>query len=203
MRGYPSYGPSMNKRRHRHSEYEDYAYVLDYMPAGYVDLDHNRTLKHALAQVIGDKAFTLLEVTPKTDLSLYERIFIGKGPRDKIIKINRKIGYDELTSTARAELPYVVEEIIKHNEDRFLRFFNEAPPITNKLHSLELLPGIGKKHMWEILEERKVPFESFEDLKHRVKGLPDPVKMLARRVMDELSGKCKYRLFVGHDRLFR
>ena len=87
-------------------------------------------------------------------------------------------------------MPYVVEEIVKNNEQRFIKFFNMAPPITNRLHSLELLPGIGKKHMWEIIEERqRQPFESFENLKHRVKGLPDPVKMITKRVLDELQGK--------------
>lgn len=205
MRGYPSYGPSMNKKKIRHAEYEDYAYVLDYMPLGYVDIDHSRVIeKEPLAQVIGEKAFTLLEVVPKTDLMLYERVFIGKGVREKILKIKRKIYYSDLTPTAKAELPYVIEEIVKANEEHFIKFFNIAPPITNRLHSLELLPGIGKKHMWEILEQRKnKPFESFEDLKHRVKGLPDPVKMISKRVLDEIEGKDKYRLFAGHNRLFR
>lgn len=135
---------------------------------------------------------------------LYERVYVGKGERDKVLKINKKLTYDELTDTAKAELPYVLEEIVKNNEDRFVKFFNIAPPITNRLHSLELLPGIGKKHMWEIIEEReKKPFESFEDLKKRVKGLPDPVKMIAKRILEELQGKDKYRLFVGSNRIFR
>lgn len=67
------------------------------------------------------------------------------------------------------------------------------------------MPGIGKKHMWEIIEERqREPFKSFEDLKQRVKGgLPDPVKMIAKRIVDELQDKDRYKLFVGHRRLFR
>jgi putative nucleotide binding protein len=33
------------------------------------------------------------------------------------------------------------------------------------MHSLEILPGHGKKHMWEILDEREIePFNSFDDL---------------------------------------
>jgi putative nucleotide binding protein len=171
---------------------------------GYTDISTGRRTGKPVAQVIGEKAFTLLEVAPKEDLMLYERVFIGKGQRDKILMINKKIHYDDLTATAKAELPYVVEEIIKNNEERFVQFFNMAPPITNRLHSLELLPGIGKKHMWEILDERKrEPFKSFDDLRHRVKGLPDPVKMIAKRVVDEIEGKDRYRLFVGSRRLFR
>lgn len=198
-----SYRESLEKKR-RNVEYEEYAYVLDYLPEGYTDLNTGRRTGKPVAQVIGEKAFTLLEVAPKGDLTLYERVFIGKGQRDKILMINKKIHYDDLTATAKAELPYVVEEIVKNNEERFVQFFNVAPPITNRLHSLELLPGIGKKHMWEILDERKrEPFKSFEDLHHRVKGLPDPAKMIARRVVDELEGKDRYRLFVGSRRIFR
>ncbi len=198
-----SYRESLEKKR-RNVEYEEYAYVLDYLPEGYTDLSTGRRTGKPVAQVIGEKAFTLLEVVPKEDLMLYERVFIGKGQRDKILMINKKIHYDDLTATAKAELPYVVEEIIKNNEERFVQFFNVAPPITNRLHSLELLPGIGKKHMWEILDERKrEPFKSFEDLRHRVKGLPDPAKMIAKRVVDELEGKDRYRLFVGSRRIFR
>ncbi|EEB74632.1 DUF655 domain-containing protein [Thermococcus sp. AM4] len=197
------YRESLQKKRHN-KEYEEYAYVLDYLPEGYTDLKTGRRTGKPVAQVIGEKAFTLLEVTPKVDLMLYERVFIGKGNRDKVLMINRKISYDDLTATAKAELPYVVKEIVKNNEERFVKFFNIAPPITNRLHSLELLPGIGKKLMWEILEERrKEPFKSFEDLKSRVKGLHDPCDMIAKRVIDELQGKDRYRLFVGSRRLFR
>jgi len=198
-----SYRESLEKKR-RNVEYEEYAYVLEYLPEGYTDLKTGRRTGKATAQLIGEKAFALLEVTPKVDLMLYERVFVGKGERDKILMINRKIYYDDLTPTAKAELPYVVEEIVKNNEERFVQFFNMAPPITNRLHSLELLPGIGKKHMWEIIDERKKePFKSFEDLKERVKGLPDPAKMIARRIADEITGKDKYRLFVGPRRIFR
>ena len=198
-----SYRESLEKKR-RNLEYEEYAYVLDYLPEGYLDLNTGRRTGKPVAQVLGEKAFTLLEVTPKEDLMLYERVFIGKGNRDKILLINKKITYNDLTDTAKAELPYVVEEIVKNNEERFVQFFNVAPPITNRLHSLELLPGIGKKHMWEIIEERqREPFKSFEDLRKRVKGLPDPVKMIAKRIVDELQDKDRYKLFVGHRRIFR
>jgi len=198
-----SYRESLEKKR-RNLEYEEYAYVLDYLPEGYLDISSGRRSGKPVAQVLGEKAFTLLEVTPKGDLMLYERVFIGKGNRDKILLINKKIAYSDLTDTAKAELPYVVEEIVKNHEERFVQFFNVAPPITNRLHSLELLPGIGKKHMWEIIEERqREPFKSFEDLRKRVKGLPDPVKMIAKRIVDELQDKDRYKLFVGHRRIFR
>ena len=65
------------------------------------------------------------------------------------------------------------------------------------MHQLELLPGLGKKHMWEILEARKVkPFASFDDLKERVKLLPNPKQVVIKRILSEIEGKEKYQIFV-------
>jgi putative nucleotide binding protein len=61
-----------------------------------------------------------------------------------------------------------------------------------------LLPGIGKKHMWEIIKRRRDrPFEDFGDLRTRVTMLPEPKNMIVKRVVEELEGKDRYRLFVG------
>ena len=65
-------------------------------------------------------------------------------------------------------------------------------------HQIELLPGIGKKHMNEILEEReKAPFTSFKDIKERVKLIPDPEKAVIKRILQELQGEEKYSLFTS------
>ena len=64
-------------------------------------------------------------------------------------------------------------------------------------HQVELLPGIGKKHMWELLEQRKEKeFENFDDIRSRVKLLPDPEKVIMRRIISELKGDDKYKIFV-------
>jgi putative nucleotide binding protein len=62
---------------------------------------------------------------------------------------------------------------------------------------LHLLPGIGKKLMWEILEARnKKPFESFADISARIKSIPHPEKMILARIMEELQDKdVKYHVF--------
>ena len=66
------------------------------------------------------------------------------------------------------------------------------------MHQIELLPGLGKKHMWEIIEERKVePFKDFEDIKKRVKLMPDPKKIIISRIISEITGDEKHHLFVG------
>jgi len=71
--------------------------------------------------------------------------------------------------------------------------------MSTRIHQIELLPGIGKKHMWEILEARKEqPFESFDDIKKRVKLMPDPEGAIIKRIISEISGKEKHFLFVGY-----
>ena len=65
------------------------------------------------------------------------------------------------------------------------------------MHQLNLLPGIGKKHTEEIIEKREEnPFESFEDIKERVKLMPDPEKTIVKRIFIELNDEDKHRLFV-------
>ena len=183
---------------------EEYAIILDYLPLGYMSEGFGTFKKRPVAQAVGRDEFTLLELTPKpdVDLDIHEEVYIGKGKRDKIARINRRLRHNDLTATARVELPYVIEEIVKSNEERFVRFFNEAGHISTRLHQLELLPGIGKKHMWDILKAREEkPFESFEDIKNRVPMLSDPVKLIVKRVLMELDvegarrGKRKYMIF--------
>ena len=67
-----------------------------------------------------------------------------------------------------------------------------------KRHQIELLPGMGKKHMLQLIKEReKEPFKSFEDIKTRVHSVPDPIHSMVKRIMEELEGQdIKYYLFV-------
>jgi putative nucleotide binding protein len=125
-----------------------------------------------------------------------ELLYIGKGVRDKVLRIKRKITYNDLTATAKDELLNVLDIIVTQQEKKFVNFFNTAGALTTRMHSLELLPGIGKKHLWIILEERRVkPFESFEDIRLRAK-ISDPKKLIIKRIISELIGEDKYRLFV-------
>lgn len=151
-----------------------------------------------MAQVVGEMFLTLLEVAvyPSVALQPRERIYIGKGERDKVDHVERRIGYDELTPVAQDELPAVLEIIVDRDPARFLEFFNSAGPITTRMHALELLPGIGKKGMWRVLEERKrSPFKSFEDLQQRT-HIPDPKKAIIKRIISEIKGEDRYYLFV-------
>ena len=78
-----------------------------------------------------------------------------------------------------------------------MTFFNEAEPLTPRMHALQLLPSVGEKHMWQILDARdEGDFESFDDLKDRVELLPDPRKILVKRLKAELTGDEKHYLFI-------
>ncbi|MFB6138622.1 MAG: DUF655 domain-containing protein, partial [Halobacteriaceae archaeon] len=94
-----------------------------------------------------------------------------------------------------------VEEIVEADERRFVDFYNEAQPVTTRLHSLDLLPGIGETLRNNVIDARKRgPFESFEDLEERVSGLHDPESVLVERILDELREEdLKYRLFARRE----
>ncbi len=178
---------------------EEYAVVLDYLPNGYPFDNRPIHQKTPVVQVIGTENFTLLEVSPKKGVFFQplDTIYIGTGKRDKVHHIIGKLPMDKLTGTARQELDFVIADILKKNEKKFVDFFNNSRPLSTRMHQLELLPGVGKKHMWQIIEEKEnEPFKNFEDMKKRVKLLPNPEKTVIRRIHKELQGDEKYRLFV-------
>ena len=178
-------------------KYEEYAYVLDELPHGRLGAQRSQYHGRAVIQIVGDSYFTLLEAVPHRNARFApgERIYVGKKGRTKVEHILGRITYHELTSGARAELPSALEAIIRADEARFIHFFNNSQPLTPRMHAMELIPGIGKRLMWQIIEQReRVPFDGFEDLKSRV-NLTDPVKLLGRRIIKELSEEEKYQLF--------
>jgi putative nucleotide binding protein len=179
-------------------EKEEHAIVLDFLPNGYPFDPRPSHLKTPIAQAIGKKRFTLLELCPKKGIFLQpnEDVYIGEGKREKIHHILGKLQYDKMTNTGKSTLEFILKDLIKAREPDFVDFFNRAQPITIRMHQLELLPGLGKKHMNAIIEAREEKlFESFEDLKRRVKLIPDPEKTIMRRIILEMEGKEKWRLF--------
>lgn len=176
--------------------YEEHAYVLDFLPHGRPGARPGYRAG-ALVQVIGEGYFTLLEAIVREGVVLksFERVYVGKKSRHKITYIIGRIGYDELTTTAKMELATAAEKIALNRERWFINFFNTAQAITPRMHALELIPGIGKKYMWQIIDEReRKPFKNFEDLQQRA-SMPNPPKLIAKRVLEELAGESKHRLF--------
>ena len=175
---------------------EENAFILDYMPTG----KPSAAKTEAIAQAIGKDFFTLLELVPKlgVGLSVGEEVYVGKDARPKIELVKGRISYKDLTSNSLSELEEVITKVVEAKKDKFLSFFNTSRAISLRRHQLELLPGMGKKHMLAILDEReKKPFASMEDLVLRVKGTPDPVKGIVKRIIEEIEGpEDKHYLFV-------
>jgi putative nucleotide binding protein len=181
------------QRRH---VYEEHAYVLDYLPYGRSS-DKSRHLVVPSVQIMGEQFFTLLEAELKVGATVVvpERIYIGRERREKVDRIISRISYDQLTANAKAEITPLIDELVKKQERRFVDFFNNSQPVTPRMHSLELLPGIGKKSMWTIVNTReRKPFTSYKDIEQKT-GLTDVPRILAKRVFEELSTESKYRLF--------
>ncbi len=181
------------QRRH---VYEEYAYVLDYLPYGRSS-DKSRHLLVPTVQIMGEQFFTLLEAELKVGatVTIHERIYIGRDRREKVDRIISRISYEQLTANAKAEIIPIIDELVKQQEKRFVDFFNNSQPVTPRMHSLEQLPGIGKKSMWTLVNLReKKPFLNYKDIQDRA-GLTDVQKMVAKRILEELSAESKYRLF--------
>jgi putative nucleotide binding protein len=178
---------------------EEHAVVLDFLPHGYPFDRRPSHRKTAVVQAIGKNRFTLLELVPKKGvvLTIMKEVYIGQGERSEIEHIQGRIPMNKLTGTAKQELEFVVKDMVHKNQEPFIKFFNKAQPLSTRMHQLELLPGLGKKHMWEIIKAREEKdFESFADIKTRVKLIPDPEKVIVKRVVSELEGSEKYHIFV-------
>ena len=179
---------------------ESSAYVLDYLPNG--RQTERGFHKEPLAIGLGVTELKLLEIVPKPGrpLKVGERIPLLPAGTElpPIDHVRRRLNYDELTTAARTELEPTLEALVQAEAPRFLKFFNEAPAVSRRFHLLELLPGIGKKTMQAIVDERRrAPFASFEDLARRLR-LPTPERLIVARIEAELSGaEDKYRLFVA------
>lgn len=186
-------------------KYEDWAWELDFLPHGYVDDQRPMHLRDPILQVLGEQYFSILEVILDRERSSSfkfepgRRDFIGKGDQNVIGHRFKRIGFDKLSINAKAELPKILETIVQQEPDKYLAFFNRSQPITTKMHQLELLPGIGKKTMWQILDARKKKdFESFTDLQERA-GIGHPEMLIVKRILKELENpEEKHLIFVRH-----
>ena len=177
----------------RKEELEENAIVLDYLPTG----KSGSARPEPVIVLLGETKGTLLEAVPKSGIAIKvgDKVYIGKGERDKVALIKSRLNYSELTEGARSALQHAVSEVIRSNESKFVDVFNKAGPINIREHSLELLPGVGKKHLQGIIKAREEkPFESFADISQRVPLLQDPIKLLTDRIIVELKGESRFYL---------
>ena len=177
-------------------KYEEHAYVLDFTPRGKSITVRGR--EGVIIQAIGEERLTLLELlgVANATVEVGDRLYIGREGREKVSSVLGRLEYNDISQSAKNELPNIVEKIVIANEKRFVNYINMSQPITPRIHALELIPGIGKTYMMTIIKERdKRKFENFADLQTRV-GLRDPGKLIAKRIIEEIMGQARMNLFV-------
>ena len=178
---------------------EEFVYILDYLPKGRPDDPRRRD---PVAYGLGERNFVLLELVPKPNVNMLvgDRLGVLKeDPTSLVDHVRGRVRYEEMTHASQSELPFIVEQAVKAQEERFVKFFNDAGPITTRMHMLELLPGLGKKLMWAIFEEKKKggAFKGFRDMDTRVKALHQPEKLISNRILGEIQNPGeKYHIFV-------
>jgi putative nucleotide binding protein len=202
LRGYGSSNGTTSEQSSRTApqegqrRYEEYAYVLDFTQRAKSSTVRGR--EGMIIQAIGEERLTLLELlgTQNMSIEVAERVYIGREGRDKVMSVLGRLEYDSISQSAKNELPSIIEKIVKANQKRFIDYINTAQPITPRIHALELIPGIGKTYMMTIIRERdRKKFESFVEIQQRV-GLRDPAKLIAKRIIDEITGEARMNLFV-------
>lgn len=179
------------------NRFEEYAYVLDFTLRGKSLTIRGR--EGIIIQAIGENRLTLLELLgiQNANFDIGERVYIGKEGRNKIISVLGKLQYDSISQSAKNELLPIVEKIVLANEQRFVTYINTAQPITPRIHSLELIPGIGKTYMMSIINDReRKKFTSFSDIQSRI-GIKEIHKLVAKRIVEEITKETGMTLFVG------
>jgi len=173
--------------------------ILDLLLHGHPEEDKPSWTKAPIAQVLTFPDFVLYEVKMNRDSDIkvqekntYEE-FLNQ---NKLREVVKKIDYSDLTNTSKALIQPILEKEILNYEEEFINFFNHSTSITPRMHALKLLPGIGQKHMWEILNERqRQKFTTFQDISDRT-STSNPVKQIALRIIKELQREgVKYYLF--------
>ena len=164
---------------------------------GYLTESHSGFKKEfPTCYVVGDENYSLLKIYLKKlfipPLIVGDHLDLDSN-KEKFYLVKR-ISIDQIPLGTEYTLEETLTNLVKEQEQKFVKFFNEARPITVKLHQLTLIPGIGQKRMWTILDARKVKlFDSFKDFEIRA-GV-DPVPMLVKRLQQELTGNERYYLF--------
>jgi len=179
------------------------AVLLDFFPNGRSEGGPRGYERQPLGYGLGRDSFRLFQIVfeEAADVGIGDAVVVEPAPEREGIVDLWEIGYEDLSGGAKSELEYAIQETIEAEEERFVDFFNDAQPITLRLHQLNLLPGIGEKLRNSIIDERKRKlFESFEELEQRVGGLHDPQDILAERILEELTETdLKYRLFARRE----
>ena len=171
-------------------------YILDVLERGHIR--DGRSGQFPLVQAIETPGFNLFELSYKrgAEIKLQDKIVLG--PDSLVGKVRKRLNYHKLTQTSKDLLPSTLELHIEDSESLYVNFLNTAGPITTKRHKLSLLPGVGQKLLWEIIDQRnKVPFETYADFDERIKSVHNIKNLISKRILNEIiDDEEKHYLFV-------
>lgn len=170
--------------------------VIDFYPQG-KSLSHRRSEDYnPLAVVVTVDRFEFFDII----LIIESKVLVSDNllltpTNKKILRVNQ-LHFNQLSSSALKKLPVTIKNIVAKFESHYVTFLNQAHPLTTQMHQLQLLPGIGQKRLWSILEARKSKnFTSFSDFTGRT-SISDPTSLFSNRILLELEGSQKYYLFI-------
>ncbi len=171
-------------------------YILDVLEHGHIS--QGRSGQFPLVQAIETPDFNLFELSYKrgAEIKLQDRVVLG--PDSIVGKVRKRLKYHKLTQTGKDLLQSTIEMHLEESEPLYVTFLNTAGPITTKRHKLNLLPGVGQKLLWEIIDHRnKVPFESYKDFDEQIKSIHNIKNLIAKRILNEIiDDEEKHYLFV-------
>ncbi|MBA7651725.1 hypothetical protein ES703_59544 [subsurface metagenome] len=192
-----SYRSGPRKKKQFIKKFREVA-ILDLLIHGHPEEDKPSWAKTPIAQVLTFPDFVLYEVkvNKNSDIEVQEQKTYEEFLNEmKLKEVLKKIDHNDLTSTSKALIQPILEKEVLKYEEEFINFFNNSTSITPRMHALKLLPGVGQKHMWEILEARqRQKFGTFQDISDRT-SISNPTKLIAQRIIKELQRDVKYYLF--------
>ncbi len=192
-----SYRSGPRKKKQFIKKFREVA-ILDLLIHGHPEEDKPSWAKTPIAQVLTFPDFVLYEVkvNKNSDIEIQEQKTYEEFLNEmKLKEVLKKIDHNDLTSTSKALIQPILEKEVLKYEEEFINFFNNSTSITPRMHALKLLPGVGQKHMWEILEARqRQKFGTFQDISDRT-SISNPTKLIAQRIIKELQRDVKYYLF--------
>jgi len=86
---------------------EQYAYIIDFLPTGHAEDTRPIHLRQPVAQALGADYYILLELSVKENarVEIESRVFVGKGERDVVKHVERRLSYEELPTARRSSCP--------------------------------------------------------------------------------------------------
>jgi len=181
--------------------YEEHAYVLDFLShgkpgfrptgragyrAGAFDSVSRRRILHSFGS-FGERRFNAQTRWP---CLRWQRF-----PRRSNIHYWR-IGFEELTASAKAELPSVISKVVMNREKWFVNFFNYS---TCNYPSYACLRTSSRhRQKIHVASHQRARSKALWKFWRFGKNVPSCLilwELITKRVMEELEGESKYRLF--------